>query len=72
MNNHQRKFNMTIGNLDRSLSEIMIQAKIEQDIENLATLRHHAGDLILFGIAILKRQEKLNDLKELLTKALKE
>lgn len=60
-----RKFDKAIASLDRSLSEIMIQAKLQNhDDADLATLRHHAGDLILCGVAILKRLNKLSDIKE--------
>lgn len=60
-----RKFDKAIASLDRSLSEIMIQAKLpNQDDADLATLRHHAGDLILCGVAILKRLNKISDINE--------
>lgn len=62
----QERFDNRIGSLDRSLFEIMIEAEIEQDEANLATLRHHAGYLILCAVSILKRQNRLADLLELL------
>ena len=61
-----RQFDRAIASLDRALSEIMIEAKLTQDEADTATLRHHAGDMILAGVAILRKQGKLGDLKELI------
>lgn len=63
-----RPFDATIAHIDRALSEVMIQAKLPQDAPDTATLRHHAGDLVLSGVAILKRLGRLEDLKEYLPK----
>ncbi len=61
----ERPFDKSISLLDRALSEIMIHAKRNNlDDADVATLRHHAGDLILAGVSILRRQDKLSDLKE--------
>jgi len=65
----QEKFNLTIGQLDRTLSEMMVYAKVAageatpvvhacMDEENRQTLKHHAEDMILCGNAILKKLGK--------------
>ena len=64
----RRRFDDTIAHIDRALSEVMIQAKLPQDDADTATLRHHAGDLILSGVAILKRLGRLDDLADYLPK----
>lgn len=61
-----REFDQAIAHIDRALSEVMIQTKKPQDEADTATLRHHAGDLILSGTAILKRLGRLGDLNEYL------
>lgn len=62
----ERPFDIAIGKIDRALSEIMLQAKLPQDDADTATLRHHAGDLILSGVAILRRLNRLTDIAEYL------
>src|ERR1044072_7074010 len=49
----QREFDLTIGQLDRCLS-FMIGAIREADTANRQTLKHHAEDMILAGLKILK------------------
>jgi hypothetical protein len=63
---HVRPFDQAIANIDRALSELMIEAKKEQDAPDTATLRHHAGDLVLSGAAILRRLKRFNDVFEYL------
>ena len=64
----ERAFDVAVARLDRALSEIMIQANLAHDDADIATLRHHAGDLVLSGVAILKRLGRLEDLAEYLPK----
>lgn len=64
----ERPFDRAVARLDRALSEIMLQAKAPQDPADTATLRHRAGDLVLSGVAILKRLGCLEDLAEYLPK----
>lgn len=54
----QIDFNQMIGELDHSLSGIMAASKTEEDPINRRTLKHHAEDLILCGVAILKATGK--------------
>lgn len=63
-----RTFDVAIAKIDRALSEVMLQAKAPQDAADAATLRHHAGDLILSGVAILRRLGRLSDLADYLPK----
>ena len=54
----QDEFNLTIGRLDRVLSEMHSYSKdINLDIQNRQTLKHHAEDMIGLGEKIIKRLE---------------
>lgn len=52
---YQDQFNMSIGQLDRCLSELIHYAKSPiTDNANKQTLKHHAEDMIAAGEKILK------------------
>lgn len=52
---NQDSFDLTIGRLDRVLSEMMDYSRVNLDSPNRQTLKHHAEDLVAAGQAILKR-----------------
>lgn len=53
----QDEFDLLIGRLDRTLSQMMLAAKhhASMDEPNRQTLKHHAEDMILAGRSILKK-----------------
>lgn len=54
----QENFDMTIGRLDRILSEFLLLCEEDDpllDEANIQTLKHHSDDLIGVGNAMLKR-----------------
>lgn len=55
MNEEQKRFDNTIGRLDRLLSEFLLLIKPELDEANKQTIKHHADDLIGVGQAALER-----------------
>lgn len=48
-------FDLTIGRLDRLLSEFLLLAESQLDEADRQTIKHHAEDLISVGSAALKR-----------------
>jgi hypothetical protein len=55
MKTDRDNFDMTIGRLDRLLSEFLILAKSEfLDDADMQTIKHHADDLIGVGKAALQ------------------
>lgn len=49
----QDRFDLTIGRLDRILSELMVYSKAEMDEPNKQTLKHHAEDMEACAKSIL-------------------